>query len=787
MDQDSTVCAPHPSVPTLYKGKSKNMKNTWGKTSLSCSGLILAALLPGLACQDEQVQLPGTDNEFGVLLEGLGDNITDCTAAGATQLPVVPGTPATLTMSIQGFDAVVSVVGGKLKVNGRQCMNSVTGAEITTAAVPRLVINGPSNPGASKLVLDLLPGDFGGLFGTTGGITVNVGTGALAVGVRGTDGVNNFKMAQDSVLPYPLFLELNANTAADVKITGTPSSMVFTLGGGADIFNAQDTTTLTFQGTAQTTLAAVKAAQSLTVYGGTGADVLEGGKGDDTLYGGDDNDTFQTLAAGGDGADTFYGGNGIDTVDYSNRTAAVTVDVDPVIATAYVEGMNLRGVVLTGKTLAITMAPAAIVNYTAGPVQGIAAFVGNLQTALGGTATVTADDHGQLVITRTTAGTILVGLNTLGIPQGTVSAARPDNDDGDPLANSGAGEGDNVKSDVENIKGSAFNDVLTGGILANVIDGNDGDDSISGGPAGTCTGPSPDVDTLNGGNGNDVFPMGTVNNCGDVIDGGAGTDIANYERRAGVLTISVDGAANDGETSETDNIKTTVEVVLGGTAADAITGGAGNDELHGGPGADVIKGGAGNDTLVGNDGIDTLSGEAGDDFIDEATNKDTRFEDVGASSPSAWGLADIIHGGVGANTCDFHRGGVPPVTTTNYTLCFSATTAGCTPATADGVELVDITNCNHIILDDGDDLVTGSLGDDIIEGGAGDDDISGSAGNDTLYGEAGNDTLKGDGGSDMLDGGGAGGNPQLVPLDGGAGDDDICLKPGAGTPLNCEG
>jgi Ca2+-binding RTX toxin-like protein len=749
------------------------IKNKWGKTSLS-SGLVLAVLIPGLACQGDSVEQPAQDNELGVLLEGLGDDITSCTNAGSAFAT------STLTLTlVDGEDAVVSAVGGKLKVNGYQCKTATGGTDITTTTAPKLVINGAS-AGTNKIVFDLLPGDFGGIFGTSGGITVNipaaVGT-TVSVGVRGTDAANSFKMAQADGLGTDLFMELNNNAQADVKIVGNPSAVVFTMGAGADTFNAMDTTSLTFQGSAQT-LRAVQT-EPLTVYGGAGADVMEGGMGDDTFSGGTENDTFQVLTAGGDGADTYVGGTGTDTVDYSNRTAGVTVDVDPGIVNAYVEGSSLHGVDQSAAALDITVGAVNVLyDGSVNTPQGIVATLADLNAALtggGAAAVASADDHGQLVIIADNAGDdIVVGANTLGIPLGTFTDARQDNDDG------ASGEGDDVRADVENIKGSTVADVLTGSVLANVIDGNGGNDSISGGPAGTCTGTGADVDTLNGGADNDTFPMGTATNCGDVIDGGAGTDIASYERRSVALTITVDGTANDGEASETDNVKTTLEVVLGGTAGDTITGGTGNDELHGSGGGDTLRGGAGNDTLVGNAGVDNLLGEAGDDFIDEATAADARLEDVGASSPDAFTGADVIHGGAGANTCDFRRGD-QPVLATAYTLCFSSTTSGCTGSGADGVDGDDVTNCNHIILDGGDDNVTGSTGDDIIEGGDGVDTIAGGTGNDQIYGEADDDVLSGEAGNDSLDGGA---DQTLNVLDGGA-DDDICTSPGTGN-TDCE-
>jgi Ca2+-binding RTX toxin-like protein len=76
------------------------------------------------------------------------------------------------------------------------------------------------------------------------------------------------------------------------------------------------------------------------IIGGDGNDVLTGsasnntitgGDGDDTIDGGAGNDTF-VAAATDDGSDTFTGGLGVDTVDYSARTADLTVTMDGVDA-----------------------------------------------------------------------------------------------------------------------------------------------------------------------------------------------------------------------------------------------------------------------------------------------------------------------------------------------------------------------------------------------------------------------------------------------------------------------
>jgi Ca2+-binding RTX toxin-like protein len=388
----------------------------------------------------------------------------------------------------------------------------------------------------------------------------------------------------------------------------------------------------------------------------------------------------------------------------------------------------------------------------------------NQVPAFAAVATASVDDRGRLsieansdtaTISILTDNQLLIG----GTPsKGNSPAELVDADDGE----TGADEHDDVKADIENLRGGTGDDVLTGSTQSNLINGNGGDDDISGGPAGSnCL---LDIDILNGGAGADVFQMGALSNCGDVVDGGADRDTADYELRGSTVVVSIDGIANDGN-PEGDNVKTTVEVVLGGAGDDDIKGGSSNDELHGGPGNDLLRGGTGNDTLAGGPGSDRLLGEAGDDFFDEATVADARY----AIATSAFAGQDVIHGGAGANTCDFRRGDLAAAT---YALCFSATVANCTPAANDGVDGDDLTNCNRLILDGGNDTVLGSDADDIIEGGGGADSINGGPGNDTIFGDAGDDALFGGAGDDTLDGG----PDQTLAGDGGPGT-DICLAP----------
>ena len=64
-----------------------------------------------------------------------------------------------------------------------------------------------------------------------------------------------------------------------------------------------------------------------TITGGAGNDVITGAAGDDVLSGGAGDDSFlEGMAANGN--DTFAGGAGKDTVDYSGRSATITVVID---------------------------------------------------------------------------------------------------------------------------------------------------------------------------------------------------------------------------------------------------------------------------------------------------------------------------------------------------------------------------------------------------------------------------------------------------------------------------
>ncbi len=198
---------------------------------------------------------------------------------------------------------------------------------------------------------------------------------------------------------------------------------------------------------------------------------------------------------------------------------------------------------------------------------------------------------------------------------------------------------------IENAKGSAGNDTLTGNDAANTLIGFDGNDLVQGGlgndtvwAGGTDTGD----DTLMGGGGDDVLGGGKG---GDLIIGNDGTDIAYGA--AGDDTV-VAGDWNDGvaTTSETN-----ANTLWGGDGNDVVWGADGDDLLGAALGDDVVHAGGGDDTIYGGkSGQDWIDAGAGDDLAFGGTDNDTVFGGGGADTIYAGSGADVLDGGAGADT-----------------------------------------------------------------------------------------------------------------------------------------
>jgi Ca2+-binding RTX toxin-like protein len=164
------------------------------------------------------------------------------------------------------------------------------------------------------------------------------------------------------------------------------------------------------------------------------------------------------------------------------------------------------------------------------------------------------------------------------------------------------GEGDDVTG-IEHLILGSKGDKATGDASANTIEGRNGNDSLNGGVGN---------DHVQGDNGNDSLIGG---GGADTLSGGAGLDKADYSARTQRVTVTIGVGANDGAAGEKDNVLDDVEVVLGGSGSDILTGEDGANTLSGGAGADKLNGLGGDDNLNGGTGKDVLSGGSGDEVI----------------------------------------------------------------------------------------------------------------------------------------------------------------------------
>ena len=311
------------------------------------------------------------------------------------------------------------------------------------------------------------------------------------------------------------------------------------------------------------------------ITGSGSFDDMRGGMGNDTINGGAGDDYF------GDeqGNDVMNGGTGWDTLSYDE---------------ANFREDSFQGIKLDAVTGTVTDAW--------GFTDRISNFEQYKDTAYGDTLKGSAIDNEEWVLTR--------GDDALDGRGGSDWVSYTD------VGHWGARRGVNVNlatgtavdswkgtdslSNIENIKGSDFNDTLTGNAQDNFIMGGGGVDVMAGGGG---------YDYLafwNVGNNNDGGHGVTLNlNLGkSVVDDGYGNTETATGFEAFNGTRMNDKLTGDGAKNE----------FHGDDGADTLIGGGEEDDLSGDWGNDVIDGGTGdNDHLNGGGGNDTMTGGGGSD------------------------------------------------------------------------------------------------------------------------------------------------------------------------------
>jgi Ca2+-binding RTX toxin-like protein len=399
------------------------------------------------------------------------------------------------------------------------------------------------------------------------------------------------------------------------------------------------------------------------------ADRLTGNADQNTLNGGAGNDVL----IGGAGADSLIGGAGMDTVDYSASLEAITIN----LATLQFAGGDAAGDTLTDVEAIIATRFADVLTGNSAANRFYAGAGDDIVYGSGGGDIIDGGADLDLVDYSGSSAAVSVNLAT-----------------GAGLG--GWAQGD-VLSNVENLNGSRFDDVLVGNALSNQFNGGlgadrltggDGNDILSGNDGNDALYGDVGIDQLSGGLGNDRLTGGAG---ADVLNGDDGIDTADYRHSTAAVDVSlVRGtglfADAQGDTLQfIENLSGSAfaDTLVGDAGANRLTGMSGEDKLYGMGGNDYIATGGGYDFVDGGDGIDTVTYEDSWDRV--VVNLTTGINQYGEAS------RDV---------------------------------------------LVNVEN------------IIGSAFDDKITGDAG--VMNGMAGIDYLYGEAGNDILTGGTGADVF-------------------------------------
>lgn len=486
------------------------------------------------------------------------------------------------------------------------------------------------------------------------------------------------------------------------------------------------------------------------LYGEQGDDLLEGNLGDDTLSGGDDTDTL----SGNEGNDQLKGDAGDDSLEgnLGNDTLYGGIGTDTLLGNEDDDKLygNEGEDILKGGEGADEI-------YGGKGEDSIWGEIG-FDTIDGGAGSDTIDY--SRVPSR-----VVVNIDE---NRDYDNEQNPGEFDLEPNFEIDSGTGldgygtvDKLKN-LENILGTAFNDILIGNNADNHIQAGAGDDLIIS---------SKGNDIYAGEDGIDVISFRRDSNGvyvelkeGYAKDGFRGLDtIAQIENVVGSQKddeIYGDDIANTitgGKGEDTINGRGNNDLIFGEGDEDLIYGEDGEDTIFGNDDKDTLDGGLGNDTLSGGEGNDQLLGQGGNDTLDGGENNDTLSG--GDNEDILFGQtgADSLLGGTGNDSLDGGKG--------DDRLYGEA-----------GNDTLDAGSGNDTLSGgDDDDILWGQTGNDSLTGGNGNDSLDAGEGNDELYGEAGNDTLDAGLGNDTLSGGddddvllGQAGNDTL---DGGNGND----------------
>ena len=405
-----------------------------------------------------------------------------------------------------------------------------------------------------------------------------------------------------------------------------------------------------------------------------GNDWLFGNSGDDLLEGGAGNDELD----GWQGADTMVGGTGDDVYNVDSAGDVVVEYAN--------EGTDTVKVRRASYTLPADFENADLRYYS-------------------GSISVTGNSADNVFIMGTGAQSVMAGA---GID--TVSYAYTGAVSIDLLNWTYGGEaGDDYMTGIENLTGSAYDDVLRALGTQSIIDGG------------------PGADTMEGRNGPDIY---YVDNAGDVVIevAGGGTDEVRIRNLASyTLPGFVEKLTNFTNHPFTGTGNSQNNEINGGTSTDYLHGGAGHDTLNGGDGDDELHGGNDHDILRGGAGSDLMYGGYGNDVFYVEYEGDSVVELIGEGTDHVYtSLVDFTLGDHVENLT-FNGVGDPD-------LNFIGSNVGNILVGRGGNDILDGLGLS--------DELYGNAGNDVLQGGSGDDLLIGGAGADVLCGGSGGDLFR---------------------------------------------
>ena len=386
----------------------------------------------------------------------------------------------------------------------------------------------------------------------------------------------------------------------------------------------------------------------------TNADTLHGDGGNDMLFGGDGADTLRGGAGddvlnGGKHADGLYGGAGSDMIHADAADTVINGWLAPYDTTTgadntYNAPQDDTNTSDVNESLESTNDPMAVDTVSFAKVEdGVTRALNNAgeasPTATGG-ATITNVENiigsqGDDTLTGNTGDNVIEGgeggdtMDGLG-GEDTLSYEGSDDwvritlngtaGDTSPAATTSRGHASgDTATNFENVRGSAFDDDLTGDVNANKLWGLGGDDTIEGGAGNDTIEGGAGADDLDGG-----YTDGDGTADGNQVNGEANT--LSYAMSDAGVTVNLMTASASGGHATDDTIATYEELrptpdddgnevdvatfahVTGSKYDDQLTGDHQNNHLAGGEGDDTLRGGAGADRVIGGPGADVLDG-----------------------------------------------------------------------------------------------------------------------------------------------------------------------------------